>query len=47
MVKILRNLKKITKLNFQNLLFSLAKNRYFVVIAFKMLKMDLNSSIEY
>jgi len=38
MVKILRNLKEITRVNFQNLVFSLAKNRYFVVIAFKMFK---------
>ena len=42
MVKSLRtsNLKKNTRLNFQNLVFLLAKNRYFVVIAFKMLKME-------
>ena len=35
------NLKKTTRLNFQNLVFLLAKNRYFVVIAFKVLKMEL------
>ena len=40
MVKILRNLEKITRLNFQNLVFLLAKNQYFVVIALKMLKME-------
>ena len=40
MVKILENLKKITRLSFQNLVFLLAKNRYFVIIAFKMLKME-------
>ena len=34
------NLKKTTRLSFQNLVFSLAKNRYFVVVAFKMLKME-------
>ena len=34
------NRKKITRLNFQNLVFLLAKNRYFIIIAFKMLKMD-------
>ena len=42
MVKIFRksseNLQKIRRLNFQNLVSSLAKNLYFVVIAFKMLK---------
>ena len=40
MVKILRNRKKNTRLNFHNLMFLLAKNRYFVVIAFKILKME-------
>ena len=40
MIKILKNIKKITMLNFQNLVFLLAKNRYFVVIAFKNLKME-------
>ena len=44
MVKILRksyeNFKKITRLNFQNLMFLMVKNRYFVVVAFKMLKME-------
>ena len=34
------NLKKITRLNFQNEVFLMAKNRYFVIIAFKMLKMQ-------
>ena len=34
------NLKKIMRFNFQNLVFLLAKNRYFVVIAFKVLKME-------
>ena len=39
-LKSLENLKKITRLNFQNLVYLLAKDRYFVVIAFKMLKME-------
>ena len=34
------NLKKITTLTFQYLVFLLAKNRYFIIIAFKMLKME-------
>ena len=29
-----------TRLNFQNCVFSLAQNQYFVVIAFKMLKIE-------
>jgi len=40
MVKILRNLKKMKRLNFQNFVFLLAKNRYFVIIGCKMLKME-------
>ena len=40
MVKILRNLKKMKRLNFHKLVFLLAKNRYFVVIAFKIFKME-------
>ena len=40
MVKILRNLKKIARLNLQNLVFLLVKNRYFVVIVFKIWKME-------
>ena len=41
MVKILRkSYEKITRLNFQKLVFLLAKNRIFVIIAFKMLKME-------
>jgi len=40
MVKILRNRKKIARLNFQNLVFLSAKIRYFVIIAFKVLKME-------
>ena len=40
MVKILKNHKKITRLNFQKLLLLLAKNRYFVAIAFKIFKME-------
>ena len=39
-LKSYENLKKITGLNFQKLVLLLAKNRYFVVIAFKMLKME-------
>ena len=34
------NLKTIKRHNFQNLVFLLAKNRYFVVIVFKILKME-------
>ena len=37
MVKILR---KITRLNFQTLVLLLAINQYFIVIAFKMLKLE-------
>ena len=40
MFLILENLKKTTKLNLKNSVFSLAKNQYFVVIALKMLKME-------
>ena len=36
-----KNRKKIKRLNFQNPVFLLAKNRYFVIIAFKMLKMEV------
>ena len=36
-----QNLKKITRLNFQNLVFLLATNRYFIIIPFEMLKMEL------
>ena len=39
------NRKKITRLNFQNLVFLLTKNRYFVVIAFKMLKMEFKIQV--
>ena len=35
-----QNLKKTTRLNFQNWVLLLAKTRYFVIIAFKMLKME-------
>ena len=35
------SLKQITRLNLQTLVFLLAKNRYFVVTAFKLLKMEL------
>ena len=35
-----QNLKKIARLNLQNLVFLLAKKRYFFVIAFKMLEME-------
>ena len=38
--KFYENLKKITRLNFQNLVFSLPKHRHFVVIVFKMLKVE-------
>ena len=38
-----QNLTKITRLNFQNVVSSLAKKRYFVVIAFKMLKVEFKS----
>ena len=41
MVNILRNLKKVTKINFYNYVFLLTKNRYFVITAFKMLKLEL------
>ena len=34
-------IKKITKLNFQNLASLLTKNQHFVVIALKMLKMEV------
>ena len=34
------NLKKITSLNFENEEFLLAKNQYFVISAFKILKME-------
>ena len=34
------NRKEMTRFNFQNLMFLLAKKRYFVVTAFKMLKME-------
>ena len=40
MVKILQNRKKIIRLNFHNLVLLLTKNRYFVVIEFKMLKVE-------
>ena len=40
MVKIVRKREKITRVNFQNLVFLLANNRYFVLIAFKMLRME-------
>ena len=40
MVKSLENLRKIMRLNFQNLMFLLAKNRYSIIIAFKILKME-------
>ena len=40
MVKILENLKKVMRLNSQNVVFLLAKNQYFVDIAFKILKME-------
>ena len=43
MLKVLRNLKKITRLNFQHLMFLLTKNQHFVVTAFKMLKMEFKS----
>ena len=42
MVKILRKSSEITRLNFQNLVFLLVKNQYFVVVAFKMLKVEFN-----
>ena len=38
--KSLENLKTITRLNFQHLVFLVAKNRYFVVIVFKILRME-------
>ena len=38
MAKILR--KSITRLNFQNEVFLLAEHRYYIIIAFKMLKME-------
>ena len=40
MDKILRKLEKVTRLNFQHYVFSLAKSRYFVIIAFNMLKTE-------
>ena len=40
MAKILRQYEKIRRLNFQNQVFLLAENRYFVITAFKVLKMD-------
>ena len=40
MVKTLENLKKVTRLDFQNLVFLLAKIWYFVVFAFKVLKVE-------
>ena len=40
------NRRKITRLNFQNYVFLLDKNQHYVIIAFKMLKMELNSSVE-
>ena len=40
MAKILRNLEKITRLNFQKLVFLMARNRYLVVIPFEMLNME-------
>jgi len=43
--KSLENLKKMTRLNFQNLVFLLAKNRNFVIIAFKMLKMEFKCAM--
>ena len=51
MVKILRkcheNLEKIKRLTFLKLVFSLAKIRHFVIIAFKLLKWNSNSSMQY
>ena len=47
MVKILRKLKKIKRLNFQHLVFLLAKNLYFVIIALKMLKMEFKFKLKY
>ena len=41
MIKILENFQKTTRLNFQKLVFLMPKNRYFVIIAFKMLMMEL------
>ena len=35
-----QDLKKITRINFQNLVSLLDKNRYFIVISFKILKME-------
>ena len=40
MSKILRSLKKITWLTFQNSVFLFAKNRHHVIITFKMLKTE-------
>ena len=37
-LKSYKNLKKIIELNFQNYVFSLAKNRYFVIVALKNVK---------
>ena len=35
--------EKITRLNFQNFVFLLAKNRRFVIIAFKMFRLQVNN----
>ena len=41
-----QHVQKITRLKFHNQVFLLAKNRYFVIIAFKMLKMGLEFEYE-
>ena len=47
MANILRNRKKITRLNLQKFVFLLAKDQYFIVVALKMLKMEFKFNIQY